>query len=212
MPDADGQTGAGLMKKDRIGHAREALIGPAHRAAQPPVRTGRLLLRRFEAEDADAVRRLADNRNVSETTLNMPWPYGPGVAERWIGRHAGNWASRSSASWAITFADTRTLTGAITLTWIHRSAAELGYWIGEPFWGRGYCSEAAGALIGFAFAELGIERIVAEHLRRNPASGRVMQKAGMQHVGSVRRRDRHRRMADMEIYEIRDTPEVETGG
>lgn len=196
---------------DRYSHTAVAI----ERMEQPPITTGRLLLRRFELEDAGDVRRLAENRNLSKTTLNIPWPYGPGVAEKWIGTHARNWTFRTSASWAIIVAESQTLVGAITLTWMNRSTAELGYWIGEPYWGRGYCSEAAGALIQFAFAELGIKRLVAEHLRSNPASGRVMQKTGMRQVGSARRRDRYRDKVDMDIFEIRKTPpaapESETG-
>jgi RimJ/RimL family protein N-acetyltransferase len=191
------------MAGQATGNAQHPFLGPAHRAAQPPIRSGRLLLRRFAAGDADEVSRLAGNRNVSATTLNIPYPYEAGVAEQWIGGHARNWATRSSANWAIVVDDSQTLAGAISLTWIERSTAELGYWIGEPFWGRGYCSEAARAVIEFAFAELEIERIVAEHLRTNPASGRVMQKAGMRHAGSARRRDRNRNRVEMEIYEIR---------
>jgi RimJ/RimL family protein N-acetyltransferase len=191
------------MTGQATGNAQRPFLGLVHRTAQPPIRTGRLLLRRFEAGDADEVRRLAGNRKVSATTLNIPHPYEAGVAELWIGGHARNWATRSSANWAIVVDDSQTLVGAISLTWINRSAAELGYWIGEPFWGRGYCSEAVRAVIEFAFAELDIERIVAEHLRTNPASGRVMQKAGMRHAGSARRRDRYRTRVEMEIYEIR---------
>lgn len=189
-------------------NARDSRTAALERMEQPPIRTGRLLLRRFELADAGEVRRLADNRNVSGTTLNIPFPYEPGVAEQWIGTHARNWTFRTSASWAVTLAESQSLVGAITLTWMNRSAAELGYWIGEPFWGKGYCSEAAVALIEFAFAELGIERILADHFRSNPASGRVMQKAGMRRVGSARRRDRYGDKVDMEIYEIRIPPAV----
>ena len=89
------------------------------------------------------------------------------------------------------------------MAWINRTRAELGYWVGEPYWGNGYCSEAACALIDFGFEQLELKQIIAEHLRNNPASGRVMRKAGMQHIGSARKPDRERRKTDMEIYEIR---------
>lgn len=61
--------------------------------------------------------------------------------------------------------------------------AELGYWIGKPYWMRGYATEAARALIGFGFRDLGLHRIFAHHFARNPASGRVMEKAGMKCEG-----------------------------
>ena len=175
---------------------------PADRR-QPEIATERLLLRPFRAGDAEDVRVLANNYNVSRTTLHIPYPYEAGMAEQWIADHPRLWRLRNCGTWAITLDGPGTLLGAITLRWIIRTRGELGYWIGEPYWGRGYCSEAARALIEFGFERLEMTRIVAEHLRGNPASGRVMQKAGMRHSGSRRKRDRHRRKADMEIYEIR---------
>jgi ribosomal-protein-alanine N-acetyltransferase len=170
---------------------------------QAEIATGRLRLRPFEPGDADAVRVLADNDAVSRTTLNIPHPYPAGEAEKWIASHARKRELRDSMSYAITRAESGVLLGAVTLTWINRSLAELGYWIGEPHWNNGYCSEAVRALVEFAFERLEISRIVAEHLALNPASGRVMQKAGMLRVGSRRKQDRDGNPADLEIYEIR---------
>lgn len=62
------------------------------------------------------------------------------------------------------------------------NTAELGYWIGVPFWGNGYATEAAQAVLDYAFRNIGLERVIAKFLRRNPASGRVLQKLGMKHV------------------------------
>ena len=64
--------------------------------------------------------------------------------------------------------------------------AELGYWVGKPFWGQGYCTEAAQAVIAYGFQTLGLNRIQAHHFGRNPASGRVMQKLGMRYEGLER--------------------------
>jgi len=170
---------------------------------QPEINTDRLLLRRFSLADAAEVRRLANNYAVAGATLEMPYPYEPGTAENWIGSHRRKWQFRDSAAYAVTLAETDVLLGAVSLTWINRSMAELGYWIGEPYWGNGYCSEAVRALIGFAFEQLDIDRIIAEHWRRNPASGRVMEKAGMRRFGSRFKKDRQRRRAELQIYEIR---------
>lgn len=167
------------------------------------ITTGRLRLRAFEPGDADAVQVLADNDAVSRTTLNIPHPYPPGAAQKWIATHSRNRELRSSATWAITLAETGALLGSITLTWINRSLAELGYWIGEPHWNKGYCSEAVRALIAFAFERLEISKVIAEHLSINPASGRVMQKAGMRRVGIRRKKDRDGNPAELEVYEIR---------
>jgi RimJ/RimL family protein N-acetyltransferase len=62
--------------------------------------------------------------------------------------------------------------------------AELGYWIGRPYWGNGYCTEAGQAILEYGFQALNLNRIHAYHFKRNPASGRVMQKFGMKHEGT----------------------------
>jgi len=66
------------------------------------------------------------------------------------------------------------------------SNGELGYWIGKPFWGKGYCTEAARALIVVCFETLELNRVHAHHVDGNPASGRVMEKAGMVYEGCLR--------------------------
>lgn len=155
--------------------------------AQPSLVTPRLRLRPFAAEDASAVQRLAGAFEVADTTLNIPHPYLDGMAEEWIGTHAGAWAKRETATYAVT-TDADGLVGAIGLRLepAHRRA-ELGYWIGVPFWGRGYATEAARAIIRFGFESLALDRIYAVHLARNPASGRVMARAGMTPEGVSRR-------------------------
>ncbi len=89
---------------------------------------------------------------------------------------------------AITSADGGELVGAISLMQINQDnqRAVLGYWIGHEYWGNGYCTEAAGEIVRFGFEELALNRVVASHLTRNPASGRVMQKIGMVHEGTFR--------------------------
>ena len=63
--------------------------------------------------------------------------------------------------------------------------AEMGYWIGKPYWGQGYAAEASLAVLAYGFDQLGLHRIWARHMRRNPASGRVMQKMGMLYEGCM---------------------------
>ncbi len=131
------------------------------------------------------VRRLAGNRAIAESTLNIPHPYEEGMAEEWIATHGPDYESGKSVHFAITHQETTELLGAISLmdVSIIHSHAELGYWIGQPSWGQGYCTEAARAVIGFAFEILELDRIHACHFSRNPASGRVMQKIGMKKEG-----------------------------
>ena len=170
---------------------------------QLKIETPGLLLRPFLEQDAGDVRSLAGNKNVSETTLNIPHPYDSGEAEKWISTHAGAWKNRTGVIYAIVERSSKDLVGAISLVKMVDGNAELGYWIGEPYWNRGYCSEAAKSLVQFAFEKLAVKNIMAEHLSSNPASGRVMQKLGMQHVNQTRKPDRNGKMALIEIYELR---------
>ena len=62
----------------------------------------------------------------------------------------------------------------------------MGYWVGKPFWGRGYCTEAGRAVLEYAFRQLGLLRVHACFFARNPASGKVMKKLGMQPEGCRR--------------------------
>ncbi len=170
---------------------------------QPDLKTERLLLRRFRLGDASEVQQLAGNFNVAKMTLNVPYPYAPGMAEEWIGSHQENWESRTRVVYAIVKLNSHQLLGTTGLMSIDGLQAELGYWIGEPYWGMGYCTEATEALIQFAFQKLGLRKIVAEHLTSNPASGKVMEKAGMKHIATKQKVDRHGNNVGMEIYEIR---------
>ena len=160
---------------------------------QPVIITPRLVLRPFEAGDAAEVTRLVADGRIADTTRNIPHPYRQEMAEHWIASLGPNFQAGTQATFAITsaadHADHRlhTLLGAIGLT-IARAdqRAEMGYWLGVPFWGQGYTTEAATALLRYGFTELGLHRIMATHIARNPASGRVMQKIGMRYEGTLR--------------------------
>ena len=172
---------------------------------QPHLNTKRLLLRSFRLDDAYAVQKLAGNVNVSKMTLNIPYPYKAGMAEEWISSHQENRESKTGISYAIVKLDSNQLIGTMSLVRIDGSEGELGYWIGQPYWGMGYCTEAARELIRFSFNNLGLDKIVSEHLISNPASGRVMQKIGMHRVMTTQKLDRDGKMARLKIYEIRNT-------
>ena len=152
----------------------------------PTLRTDRLILRPFRMEDAATVQRLAGAWEVADTTLTIPHPYLDGMAETWIGTHVNAWERRELVTLAITLgADEVVGAVALRLTLKHRRA-ELGYWVGRPFWNRGYATEAVRAILTFGFETLDLNRIHASHLVRNPASGRVMAKAGMRFEGTRR--------------------------
>lgn len=175
----------------------------------PTIVTGRLVLRPFALSDAADVQRLAGDPAIADTTLNIPHPYLDGMAEAWIANHQAQFQEDKGLALAVTLRDDGALAGAISLLGIDRRhrRAEMGYWIGKPFWGRGYATEAAAAVIAFGFEALGLHKISATHLVRNPASGRVMQKAGMSYEGTMREHvQKFERFEDLAIYGILAPP------
>ena len=155
---------------------------------RPTLKTNRLLLRPFSLNDAPQVQRLAGDYDIAATTLNLPHPYEDGMAEQWIGTHQEEFENGKQVIFAIVEHEQNCLVGAIGLSSIKKNyeTAEMGYWVGKPYWNNGYCTEAGIAVLKYGFEALRLNKIYAHHLKHNPASGRVMQKIGMQHEGSLR--------------------------
>lgn len=173
-------------------------------SSQPTLTTPRLLLRPFTLADAPEVQRLAGDFAIADTTGNIPHPYPDGAAEAWIGSQPAEFEQGKSATFAIVSRAENILIGAIGLHFKpEHDSAEMGYWIGKPYWGQGYCTEAARALLAYGFNECGLNRIMARHSARNPASGRVMQKIGMTYEGCLRQSvKKWGNYEDLKIYGI----------
>lgn len=170
----------------------------------PTLTTERLLLRPFTLADAPAVKELAGEWEVAATTGNIPHPYEDGMAEAWISTHPTACEQGQGVTFAITLQPEDALIGAISLG-INQAnlLAEMGYWIAKPYWNQGYCTEAARALLKYAFENLQLNRVQARHMTKNPASGRVMQKIGMQYEGRLRQQLlRWGAFEDADIYAI----------
>jgi len=168
---------------------------------QPELTSDRLILRPFTQDDAKQVQALAGDARVSETTLNIPHPYSLKMAQEWIGSHASTWRGKSGVTYAIINRETNRLMGTVSLADIHNSKAELGYWLGLPYWRQGYCSEAVALLIDFTQQQMEIDIITARHLASNPASGKVMCKNGMRLTGQGKELDRHGKEVIVYHYE-----------
>jgi len=171
---------------------------------QPTLRTARLALRPLSMKDAPEVARLAGAPEVADTTLRIPHPYREADAESWIRTHGEEFAKGYLAVFGIERRRPKTLVGAIELDLepVHRRG-ELGYWIGTPYWGLGYATEAALEMLRYGFEDLRLRRIVADHFLRNPASGRVMKKIGMAPEGRLRQHVlKGEAFEDLEMYGI----------
>jgi len=153
----------------------------------PPIlETERLVLRPFQISDAARVKALAGAPEIYRTTLNIPHPYEDGMAEKWIASHASQFYQGDGVSLAITLKADGLLIGATGLhATLRHQRAELGYWIGVPYWGNGYCTEAAVTIIRYGFDVMNYHKITSSHMEWNLASGRVMQKAGMCKEGTL---------------------------
>lgn len=168
--------------------APDELLPADHR---PSLETDRLLLRPFTSEDTETVQRLVNDPEIVATTRALHFPYPEGAAARWIAQQPEAWLSGRAAIFAIALKRTGLVIGTVGLE-IEAAdeRAELGYWIDPAFWNRGYASEAAPAVVEFGFRQLGLNRIMAEHLLHNPASGRVLAKSGFRPEGVLRQHAR----------------------
>jgi len=165
------------------------------------LKTKRLLLRPPTMDDAPSIQQLVSAHEIALNTLLIPHPYPEGGAAEWLSRQGKN---PNDHTFAITLRKRRDLIGAIGLeVKPEHDRGEIGYWIGVPYWGLGYMTEAARAVVGWAFEELALNRIFAQHFTRNPASGRVLQKIGMRHEGTLRQHNKKwDEYLDVEVYGI----------
>lgn len=155
---------------------------------RPTIESRRLILRPFRPEDAEVQQVLINDKEIAANTRSIEFPYPEGAALNWIEQHPKMWLDGKSAIFAICLKQDGQLVGAIGLEISRQNEhAELGYWLGRKFWNRGIATEAAAAVIRFGFETLALQKIHAHHLTRNPASGRVLEKAGMVREGLFRR-------------------------
>ncbi|MEM0961658.1 MAG: GNAT family N-acetyltransferase [Bacteroidota bacterium] len=134
-------------------------------------------------EHAEAIQRLASDPAIGATT-NVPVPYPEDGAQRWIQSRVEAREAETDYAFAVVDEE-RQVVGVVTLMSVDRGAqtAGLGYWIGVPFWSKGYATQAAHACIAFG-ESLGIERVEAVCLEANQASRRVLEKAGFRVRGA----------------------------
>lgn len=148
--------------------------------------TERLLLRPFTPGDVEAVVGLAGDARVARMTDRLPHPYTAADAAGWIAGHAQAFADGRAASWAVTRLEDGRLVGCVGIDVCGRDlVGALGYWVGVPYWRRGYAKEAAAAAVGWARGA-GLFRLRASVLADNLASRRVLTGLGFVSEGVLR--------------------------
>ncbi len=155
----------------------------------PTLTTARLTLRAFTDADAQPLFEHAKNPNVARYTL---WDAHASVADTVMFVHdyaVLRYLEGMAEPYAITISPDPKPVGACGCFWAAKphQTMELGYWIAEPFWGKGYVVEACRAVLNFAFAEYGPERMQARVIEGNVASERVLAKLGFRYEGVLRR-------------------------
>ena len=145
----------------------------------PTIDIARLSLRPFTARDAKRVQLLAGDEAVANGAINLPHPYDIGIARSWIKTHEAEFIKGNSLILAIINKSDNLLIGSIGLHINKKNKyAELGYWIGKEYWNNGFCSEAVSGIVNYAFEKLHLNKIFANFITSNVASGKVLEKNG----------------------------------
>jgi len=145
----------------------------------PKIETERLILSELKESDLPLVIKYMQDKEYSDFTSTIPYPYGEEEAEFWLKITKEAFEKRKGYTFAIRDKSEKII-GAIGLHDEGADKAEIGYWMAKEFWNQGYVTEAAKAIVDFGFKELEYNKIFATHFPHNPASGKIMQKIGME--------------------------------
>jgi RimJ/RimL family protein N-acetyltransferase len=137
--------------------------------------TERLVLRRPALADVKAIARLANDRRIAQNTARIPHPYAVSDAETFV-----NFVTQQPQDTNFLITRDGEVLGGVGIDLCKSTAPEIGYWLGVPFWGQGYATEAARAVIDYAFEEFGATELRAGARVVNSASRRVLEKCGFQ--------------------------------
>ena len=143
-----------------------------------PLDAGRIELHRLEEADAEAVAKLAGDWDVARYTARLPHPFSRAAAAAWVGQARDGMTAGTGFVFACRRRDDDALIGCAGLS-IEPRGGEIGYWIAKAHWGQGYASDAARRLVALAFDTFRMARVRAASHVDNPASARVLEKAGL---------------------------------
>ena len=169
------------------------------------IHVGAIRLRRFRLEDARDIAARINDPEISRFTIQIPYPYGVKDAIDFISNNEVWFEEGSSLNLAITLKEEDSVIGGIGLMNIDRkfNHAEIGYWIGKEYWGKGMVSQCVQAMVRLGFDRIGLQRISAVVFSPNTRSKRILEKNGFKFEGTMR--DRYildGRPADGDIFGI----------
>jgi RimJ/RimL family protein N-acetyltransferase len=168
----------------------------------PTLETARLRLRPYSYADIAELLPLIGAREVAANSLRIPHPYTEQDARDFLVRISDGSETRVAITLLSDGPLKGRLIGGVGLRFaFDHQHAELGYWIGVPYWGNGYATEAARAMLRYGFESLKLHRIFASYFKHNAASGRILVKLGMRHEGCQREHIRKwDQFVDLELY------------
>ena len=156
----------------------------------PCLETERLILDQIKVADIPNIVAYAGNKKITDTTRTMPHPYFEADAIGWMNMANEGFKNRDKYIFAIRNKNGRAFMGGIGLTMdLENNRAELGYWIAEKFWNKGYTTEAVNEILKFSFEELQLNKVIAVYVNTNIASGKIMEKNGMIKEGEFKNHD-----------------------
>ncbi|OHA64555.1 MAG: hypothetical protein A2940_00035 [Candidatus Wildermuthbacteria bacterium RIFCSPLOWO2_01_FULL_48_29] len=152
------------------------------------IKTKRLLLRPYRGEDEEALVRNINSKKVYRATLHIPYPYTVQDAKQWIAKNRKLAKQKNPESVNFVIEMNGELIGGIGFDDVEKNhRAEIGYWLGEKYWGQGIITEAVRAVTKFGFEELHLHRIYACVYPFNKASMKVLKKSGYKLEGLIRK-------------------------
>jgi len=169
----------------------------------PTLETERLRLRQFVISDKSRLMEIANSREIAEGTF-IPFPYENEFAVDFIESQFRDYKNGNLVNYAVVLKEPDLLIGSMGISIDNKlNEGEIGFWIGLDYWGNGYCTEAANAVINYGFTKRKLDRIFAFHFRDNVASGKVLQKIGMELKGITKKEYWHRgKLKDTVHYSI----------
>jgi RimJ/RimL family protein N-acetyltransferase len=149
-----------------------------HEARRCVLETERLLLRRPTLADVKAIAHLANDRRIAENTRRLPHPYSQENAVEFVRATAND-----SRQTVFLIENNHAPIGMVGVDWREPETPELGYWLGVEYWGQGFATEAARAVIDFTFEAFDAEQLISGARVANPASRNILEKCGFQWSG-----------------------------